>query len=613
MGFEKARASARSEEIARQTKTARRVLVARSALRAVPMNIIIAVLLSIFMLGNTDPLAHAAWFVLVTGATLLRLGSMWRARRADRAPTDREITAYIGLSAILGGCWGAVFFLVGPAAPAIVSQACALVVAGMVAGAVMTSAAEQRVAMAFTFPALGLWAASLALTGTVFGYLLVLMLGAFLIALRGLSQAYAGTLVEAVKSNVDLEQTRRETEEQTRAMASLAERHEQAARIAEEQARTNAAILANMSHELGTPLNGILGMSQLLGEAGLDDEQRRMVCRIRESGETLSRLVNDILDVSRIQAGRLELVLDDITPQKLGERAERFAAPLAQEKGLAFEVVYSGDGERALRADEQRIMQILKIFLSNAVRFTESGAVTVNVDFSAGGGDHGALRVAVRDTGCGVPESARERLFDSFSNENMDEAIREAGTGLGLHLASRLAALMNGRVGLEPCDTGSVFFLELRLRLSSKADKYAENERFDLTNRRLRVLAAESDPSRRSVLLGYLKSFNCVVTCAGSGREVTEALNAAAYDAVVMGLMLEDCTPEDAAADIRTLPSTNSLTPVVRLDADLDQPVREIGGEIFVRAPVAGEPLLDGLRRALESDPTASASLRRIA
>lgn len=613
MGFANARATARAEEIARQTKTARRVLVARSALRAVPMNIINAALLSIFMLGHVEPMAHAAWFVLVTGAALLRLGTMARARRADRAPTDREITAYIAFSALIGTCWGAVPLLVGPMAPPIVSQACALVIAGMVAGAVMTSAAEQRVAMAFAVPALGLWATALALTGSVFGYLMVLMLGAFLLALRGLSQAYSQTLVDAVKTNVELEETRRETEEQSRAMASLAERQEGAARAAEEQARANAAILANMSHELRTPLNGILGMSQLLGEAGLGEEQRRMVRRIRESGETLSRLVGDILDVSRIQAGRLELVLDDLTAREIGERAERFAGPLAKEKGLGFEVRCSGDAERALRADETRIMQIVKIFLANAVRFTETGKVSLGVDLKAGGGDYGALRIEVRDTGSGVPQSARHRLFDAFSAEQMDEAIREAGTGLGLHLASRLAELMNGRVGYEPAEEGSVFFLELRLRLSSKADRYAEHERFDLTSRRLRVLAAEADPSRRSVLLGYLKSFNCVVTCAATGREVSEALNAAAYDAVVLGLTLEDCTPEDAAADIRALPSTNSLTPVVRLDPDLELPLREFGGDVYVRAPVAGEPLLEGLRRALESDPTAAASLRRIA
>lgn len=613
MGFSNARAQARAEEIGKKTKRARRELVARSAVRAVPMNIVNAALLSIFMLGHVDPGVHAMWFLAVVAVTVLRLGTMVRARRAQRPPSDREIATYIVLSAALGACWGAVPLLVGPMAPPIVGQATALVLAGMVAGAVMTSAAEQRVAIAFAIPAIGLWAVSLAMTGTVFGYLLVGMLGAFLLALRGLSLTYSQTLVEAVRTNAELEEARHATEAQTTALASLAERHEAAARNAEEQARANAAILANMSHELGTPLNGILGMSQLLGEADLPDEPRRMVRRIRESGESLSGLVRDILDISRIQAGRLELVLDDLSATELAERVERFAGPLARQKGLDFQVRHTGDAERALRADETRIMQILKIFLSNAVRFTETGSVGVDFSTRVSGGDVATLRVEVHDTGSGVPESARERLFDAFSTESMDQSIREAGTGLGLHLASRLAGLMNGEVGYKPAETGSVFFLELRLRVSSKADRYAENERLDLTNRRLRVLAAEADASRRSVMLGYLKSFNCVVTCAATGREVADALNAAAYDAVVLGLELEDCAPEEAAADIRALPSTNSLTPIVRLDGDLDEPMREVAGDVFVRAPVSGDPLLAGLRRALESDPTATASLRRIA
>lgn len=613
MGFAETRASARAEQIGKETKRARRELVAKSAVRAVPMNIINAVLLSIFMLGNAAPVLHAAWFAAVCAAALLRLGTMWRARRQDRAPDDHEITAYIAFSAVLGALWGSVPMLVGVDAPAIVHQACALVLAGMIAGAVMTSAAEQRVAFAYAVPALALWGVSLAMTGTVFGLLLVLMLAAFGFALRGLSLAYAQTLIEAVHSNVKLDEARRETELQTAALSSLAERHEAAARIAEEQARSNAAILANMSHELGSPLNGILGMSQLLSEAELGEEQRRMVRRIHTSGETLASLVSDILDISRIQAGRLELVMDDLTARELGERAERFAAPLAKEKGLDLQVRYSGDADRPVRADEKRIMQILKLFVSNAVRFTDAGAVTVTVKMNSNGGDYGDLRVEVRDTGCGVPESARVRLFDAFSNEKMDESIREAGTGLGLHLAARLAELMNGQAGYEPAEGGSVFFFELRLRLSSKADRYAENERLDLTSRRLRVLAAEADESRRSVLLGYLKSFNCVVSCASSGAEVTEALNAAAYDAVVMGLELTDCAPDEAASDIRGLASTNSLTPIVRLDADIEAPMREVGGDVHVRSPVSAKPLLEGLRAALASDPTAAAQLRRIA
>jgi signal transduction histidine kinase len=613
MGFSHARASERAQQVATLTNDARRGLVASSALRAVPMNIINAVLLSVFLFGHVDLTLHAIWFVTLSALTLGRLACMWSARQADRLPSDRAMTAYLLFSFGVGVAWGVVPLMVTSDAPVVVHQAIALVIAGMVAGAVMTSAAKQSVAVAYAAPALGLWALSLALSGTVFGWLLVVMLVGFGIALHGLARAYSNVLVEAVHTSAALAEAREETEAQTEAMTSLAERHEAAARTAEEQARSNAAILANMSHDLGTPLNGILGMSQILTDTDLGEEPNRMVGRIRTSAEKLSTLVSDILDVSRIQAGRLELVLDDVTPRELGERVERTNGPLAREKGLEFAVEYAGDADKALRGDENRLMQVISTFLENAIRFTDEGGITVRIEHDELENESSNLRVSVCDTGSGVPEGARDTLFDAFSRDKMDQSIREAGTGLGLHLASRLAELMNGSVSFEPLERGSSFSVELQLRQSNKADRYAESERLDLTSRRLRILAAERDTSRQSVLLGYLKSFNCTVTCASSGRELTEILNSAAYDAVVVGLELDDCAPEDVIADIRGLASTNSLTPILRLDAELSEPFTMVGEEVHVRAPVVAKPLLEGLRLVLQSDPTAVVNLRRIA
>ncbi|XBQ15071.1 MAG: hybrid sensor histidine kinase/response regulator [Oceanicaulis sp.] len=593
----------------------KRLLVARSAVRAVPMNIVNALLLSVLFLGHVDPVAHGAWFSVLTIAALLRLASMWRATRADRVPTDGEMLRYTLMSGVVGLCWGATPFLLTDSTPAIVGHAVALVIAGMVAGAGLTSAAEHRVVTAYAVPALGLWAVSLALEGTWQGFLVAFMLAAFYLAMNTLTKTYSNTLAEAVRANVALEEAHRHTEAQAAALSRLAEHNDQAARRAEDQARASAAMIANMSHELRSPLNGVLGMAQLLAENDLSADQKRMARRITESGEELNRLLTDVLDVSRIEAGRLELSLEDVTARSLADKVRRRMQPIADAKGVAFEVQVSGEAVRPLRADEERLLQLATIFVGNAVRFTDAGGVTAAFIAKPGGEGEARLRVQVRDTGCGVPESARPNLFDALSADKMDANIREAGTGLGLYLAKRLARLMDGEVGYEPAASGagSVFWFEVGLKLSGKADRWADGEQLTFEARRLRMLVGESDPARRSVLLGYLKSFNCVVTCVETSEELVEALGAAAYDSVVLGLALSDCEPEEAAGDIRGLASTAAMTPIVRLVRDLEQPVLAAATETRVRAPVSADALLDGLNMALSSDAAALANLRRIA
>jgi signal transduction histidine kinase len=146
------------------------------------------------------------------------------------------------------------------------------------------------------------------------------------------------------------------------------------------------------------------------------------------------------------------LEIGDVTARSLARSAERAFTPEAQAKGLAFEVQVSGDGDRALRADESRLKQLTQVFLGNAIRFTSSGGVTVSFTTKEVDGDRASLRVEVRDTGDGIPESARPNLFDALAADRMDSNIRESGTGLGLHLAKRLAQLMDGEVGYAPAN-----------------------------------------------------------------------------------------------------------------------------------------------------------------
>ncbi|WP_421859906.1 sensor histidine kinase [Oceanicaulis sp.] len=602
-------------DIAHRARHAQYELVSKGALRAVPLNIVNALLLTAIIYPYVAPVALWTWLAVLSVGPLLRFSAMLRARKAERAPNDTEMYLYIALSAVVGVAWGATPLILSNAAPALVTQIVGLVIAGMAAGAVLTSAGERRVILSYAGPALGLWAVSLIEVDPVIGGFGALMLLGFLSGITMLAKTYAETLKEAVGATVALESANKKTLEQAAALARLAEHNDQAARKAEETARASSVMLANMGHELRSPLNGVLGMAQLLSKSSLTDEQALMVSGLLESGGTLEGLINTVLEVSRIDAGRMELVVEDLTPSDLADRLRREHKPHALAKNIDLNIELAGDVERTLRADGSRLMHMCRILTGNAIRFTETGGVTIRLSADETGNACSSLRVEIHDTGSGVPESSRDQLFNAMGRDSIDDNIKQAGTGLGLHLVRKLAEMMHGDVGYAPAETetGSVFWFEVKLRHSAKADRFADGEQMSVSSRRLRILVGESEPALRSVLLGYLKSFNCVVTCSSNSAELTDALGASAYDAVVLGHELSDAEPEDAAADVRALPSTAAMTPVLRLVEGLDTPLRVNAMETLVRSPVTAEVLMEGLKQALANDPIANAQLYRIA
>lgn len=612
MGFAEARAIAREQQTAQRVREAARILVTKSAKQAVPMNIIGAAGVGAVLYGTVSLPLLASWVAAMAVISVLRLLSINRARKAGVEPSPGEMAGYMVCTVLVGALWGSMGFMLPESAPLGAVLTVAVMISGMSAGAAMTSAAEPRVVLAYNVPCLSLAALWYASFGTITGFVLAGMTLLFFLVTTRLAATYRTSLAETVEANADLEEARIEAEAQREALARLAERHEAAAGAAESAARHKAAMLANMSHELGAPLNSILAMTQMLQDAALPGDTQRMVARISESADVLADLVGEILDVSHIEAGSFELRLDDFPAGRLRDRLERFGSQRAAAKGLDFKVQMDIDEKLSLRGDQDRLAHMAEIFVANAVRFTDSGEVTVNFGLAEPGEDGTSrLRVAVSDTGRGVPEVYRSRLFDAFA----EEAARPGsggGTGLSLHLAKRVAAMMGGSVGYTPGETGSVFWFEIPVRTADRPGRSGD-ERLAFANRRLRMLVCEADPARRAVLLGYLKSFNCVVSCAGNVSEMLEGLGAAAYDAIVLGLNLGNSEPEDAVQDVRTLASTASLTPIVRLAPHLQAPVQRAGSEVLVRAPVPSEPLLQALEEALVEDPSAIAYLRRTA
>ncbi len=218
-----------------------------------------------------------------------------------------------------------------------------------------------------------------------------------------------------------------------------------AAERAEAVSRIKSQFLANMSHEIRTPLNGVLGMAEVLDRAVTDAEHKRMVTTIRRSGEMLLTILNDVLDMSKIEAGKMELEHVDFRPDELALRLDEMHCQMAEEKGLALEVYTSVGAEVPRTGDPLRIMQILQTLVSNAVKFTAAGEVVVTFSCPRGA----PMTIEVRDTGIGMTEAQSERIFDEFEQADGSVTRRFGGTGLGMAIVRRLVEGMGGSIAID--------------------------------------------------------------------------------------------------------------------------------------------------------------------
>lgn len=372
-------------------------------------------------------------------------------------------------------------------------------------------------------------------------------------------------------------------------------------RRAEAASTAKSDFLATVSHEIRTPMNAIVSAANLLGRSRLSSGQREQVEMLKDANDVLLSLLNDVLDLSRIEAGKMTIEPADLDLRRTVEGLQRLWRPRAEEKGLDLRVEIDGPVGH-VRLDPLRLKQILSNLISNAVKFTAEGSVTLRAS-----AERGLLVFEVADTGVGIPADALEHLFAAFEQAGAGASRKHGGSGLGLAISRRLAAMMDGELSVESIPgEGSTFRLVLPLVAArdsaAPAETAAEPDTgLDALNG-LAVLAAEDHPVNRRVLELLLAPSGCVLTFCEDGAQAVELAQVQAFDAILMDMQMPVMDGVEATRRIKATAGPNAETPVIALTANALEHHRAewaaVGVHVFLSKPIEPQDLFQALLHA---------------
>ena len=362
-------------------------------------------------------------------------------------------------------------------------------------------------------------------------------------------------------------------EERTRDLARAKE-------VAEQASRAKSLFLANMSHEIRTPMNGIVGVTDLLLKTSVSARQRDYLMTISSSASSLLRIIDDILDFSRIEAGKLTLEDLDFNIRRLVDEVAELLGPQAASKQIDVTVAVQDDVPPRLTADASRIRQVLVNLVSNAVKFTDEGGVVVQATVHHDD-RQGSLKIRVKDSGMGIPEKHFQNLFEAFTQADNSTTRHFGGTGLGLAISKRLVELMGGLIGVESeVGKGSTFWFEIPVKISFEP-WFGESSIIELpagfveemkqaaasAQEKANILVAEDNPVNRTVALGQLEELGFEAKAVENGQEALKAMEKEAFDIILMDCQMPLLDGYETARAIRRREAETPDRPPVRIIA----------------------------------------------
>lgn len=406
-----------------------------------------------------------------------------------------------------------------------------------------------------------------------------------------------------------LEASRQDLEETTAKMTEMAERYAVEKERAETSERSKSEFLASMSHEIRTPMTGVMGFADMLLDSSLAPEEREKVIKIKGATQSLLTIINDILDLSKLDAGRLNIENLDFNVRAVVEEVLDLVRERARVKKLRLDFKFPDDMEVGMNGDPTRFRQILINLVGNAVKFTHKGGVSVHASQS-GEGENRTIEFRVIDSGIGISPENQKKLFTDFSQADASITRHYEGTGLGLAISRRLVELMNGKIWVESEEgAGSQFCFRLPFRKATSdvtdAMRHHAAEHF-VTRRRLSVLVAEDNKLNQRIIAATLGKFGHQSIIVENGEQAVEQVGKGEFDLILMDIRMPGMSGPEATRAIRARHDNAAGIPIIALTADaMEEHIRgylEAGMNACVTKPIDRAHLVTTINEVLGED-----------